>query len=701
MQSICIEIGDRTLGTYKNSDACRVQSVFIALVGIIFVASFALVWGHGFIPTKPPPSADLIIDVYRAFVSPKPTEQFVFAILAGLVPILAYCAIFSPFLLNNLERKSLAIALPTATALMLYMPLVASAFTTSVIGEYDHPRIHGVLALLACTVIAALSCMAYAVRPLATFRSSPRWRHASLVLWICFLSAALLQLSAWRLVSVASVTRSGVWSTHADPVMYALSQVVAGKTLMVDLPSQYGLFPEIVGPLFKLIGLSVFKLSAFFAILQLASMSALFYVLSRLIKTKVLRLVVGLALVMVTFETTLFIAGIPERYFQYWPVRFFWPALSVLVFFWFTQRRTLLRAAAVSLVGVIGLLWNLDSGLFITVVFAAYLVARLITVVIGRHLNPPGANDPWTVQKYVIATAIHTGITVTVVTAFLVGMSWKAGESLNPFWLLEYQKIFYKLGLMMLPLPRRSDPWMTMLGLYLIGLLSSLANWRRRMPRSRDDLEFFLSMLGLGLFVYYEGRSHVLNLITVCWPAVMLCGIQADQILRAVRGRRIDRCQIILPVAAISFLLVGCGTFLYNVPKLVRDTASQFSSRGKTEEHFVQDEIDFIRRNSVGEQECLILSQRQGIYYAETKLASPVRGPGLVEILLKADEQLLVSSFINGRLGCVFYGVGGYTDAGLRIPIADVLARYVEVSKNPDNTMLYLRPKKLAPDADK
>lgn len=679
------------MGLYKSSSAHRVEAIFIALVGIILIASCALIWGHGFIPTKPLPSADLIIDVYRTFVSPKPTEQFVFAMLAGLVPILAYCVIFSPLLQDRQERKKLLAAVPMVTALMLYAPLLASAFVTSVIGEYDKSRIHGLIALLACTVIAALACWAYVVRPPAATRASHHWRHASLAIWVVFLSAVLLQMGAWRLVSVASVTRSGVWSTHADPVMYALSQVVAGKTLMVDLPSQYGLFPEMIGPLFKFVGLSVFKFSVFFAILQVLSMSALFYILSRLVKIKILRLIVGLALIMLTFETTLFVVGIPERYFQYWPVRFFWPAMSLLVFFWFSTRRTILRAAVVSLVGVIGLLWNLDSGLFITIVFAAYLVARLITVIIGKRLNPPIPNELWTPRKYAIAITIHVAITVIVIAAFLAAMSWKAGEHLNAFWLLEYQKIFYSLGLMMLPLPQRLDPWMTVLGVYLISLLSALAKWRHRVPLLRDDLVFFMSMLGLGLFVYYEGRSHVLNLITVCWPAVMLCAIQSDQILRAIRADLLPPAQMAIPVAASAFLLTAGSAFMYNVPQLVRDTVRQFGTRGVTEEHFVRNEIDFIKQNARGQHECLILSQRQGIYYSETGLASPLRGPGLVEILLKADEQKIVSSFLTRRLNCVFYGIGGFTDAGLKISMTDILQHYVVIDKNADNTMLYLR----------
>lgn len=676
----------------KSWEIHRVQSVFLIIAATIAVAAFAFAWMYQFIPPKALPSVDLIIDAYKSFVLPKPKEQFVFVLLAGAAPILVYAVAFSPF--RHTPSGAAEKFQPILAVGLLFAPLLFSDFVTAVIGEYDKPRLHGGLALIGAAVVAAL--MSHEFLSLSQGRvRSLQVKISAPILWGFFLSAVALQLASWRLVSITSVTRDGYWSTHADPIFYALSQVVAGKTLMVDLPSQYGLFPEIIGPLFKLIGLSVLKLSVFFAVLQALSLAALYSVLSRNIKIKPLLIVTGLALVLLTFETTLHIAGIDERYYQYWPTRFFWPAISLFAFQWFLAKRNLTRTCIVSLIGAIGLLWNLDSGLFITVVFAAYLVGRLVTALVNmkswRVAGPPA--DAWRPTKYIVAIGLHVSVTVAVIVTFLMAMSWKAGEPLNWFWLLAYQKIFYSLGLMMLPLPNHPDPWMSILGVYLIGLISALVAWRARHQRAKDDMLFYLSMLGLGLFVYYEGRSHVLNLITVCWPAAVLIAIFADQSLRSIRAGLIPKRQICIPIASLSFLLLACCVFLMKIPSFLVEASREYKSRGVIEEPFVANEIDFIKAHSIESRKCLIVSQRQGIYHAETGLASPVEGPGLVEILLKSDEQKFVSDFLTGHLRCVFYGVGGYTDAGLKIPMEEILAHYVVRAKNSDSTMLYLEPK--------
>lgn len=654
----------------------RIQFLFLAILVVVTGAAFALIGLHRYFPVQPI-RADLIIPAFHSFVLPKPTEQFVFVVLAGATPVLAWLLVtfWRPSLPGRAARTGLAIAVPA----ILTVPLVGSDFLVTLAGEFGEPGSHTTRYLIAALVFAALACGIAA-------RSRWRFPFPIAAAWVIFIGAVLAQLFAWRLVGIASITRSSVWSVHADPVYYALSQVVGGKTLLIDLPSQYGMFPELLAPLFRLIGLSVFKLSAAFAVMQIVSLAALFAVLAKLVRSTAILLATGLALVMATFETVLFFGGIEERYYQYWPIRVFWPALSVAGFWWFLRRRTLRRSAAMSLLSAAGLIWNLDSGLFISVVFAAYLVTRAIT-------RPRAGRDEWPLRRYAAALVIHGVVTAGCIGAFWAVLVLTGDGPIDPFWLFGYQKIFYGLGLMMLPLPRALHPWMSVLGIYLVALIAAISAFRARPPAIRDDMLFYLSMLGLGLFVYYEGRSHVLNLVTVCWPAVLILGIGSDHLLRAVRARALPLAQLASPVAAIAVLVLASGTLLLHTPSLARDAAHRLATRGVPDEAFVQSELALIRRNSKPGQACLILSQRQGIYYAETGLVSPVRGPGLVELLLQSEQDAFVAKFLSGSLDCVFYGIGGFTDAGLKLPMSSVLDRYRVADRNKDDTMLYLVPK--------
>lgn len=670
----------------------RAQAIFIFLVIGIVLLTFALVMAITAQPPNVEAAASLIIEAYKDYIAPKPTERLVFGTLAAVIPVLAVFVSLKAPTFERWTAGPLALSLPVIIALMLYLPFLGADFVVALLGRYGAINPHMGLRMAASLAVAVGWC-AWAARVGAPHRSNI-WRRSALPLaWLIFGVAVLLQLLPWRIVGIASVTRSGVWSTHADPVFFALSQVVAGKTLLVDLPSQYGLFPQMLAPLFSVVGLSVLKLSALFALMQVASMVALFFVMSQLIRSRLLLLVTGLALVMVTFETVLYFAGIDERYYQYWPVRFFWPAMSVLAFYWFVSQRTLLRCAAVSLLSAVGLLWNVDSGLFIVVALGAYLVAQGVIHFFTRRESLSDVACLWSSRSFAAAIAIHVFVVCAVVSLSLAVMALKAGGPLNLLSLFEYQRIFVELGLMMLPLPSTVHPWMSILGVYLAGLVVSLGAWRRRGAHVQADVMFYLSMLGLGLFVYYAGRAHVLNLVTVCWPAVVLAAFGADDLLRGVRAKALPRVQLALPAVGVAMLLLAAASFVSRVPLLLSKVWGQLETHGQVEEPFVASELDLIKVHSVGKRECLILSQRQGIYYAESGLASPLKGPGIVEILLKSDQQAMVKAFVEGHLDCVFFGVGGFTNAGLNIDLGKVLANYEIKGRNTPETMLFLQPK--------
>ncbi|MGN6316128.1 hypothetical protein, partial [Trinickia sp.] len=278
---------------------------------------------------------------------------------------------------------------------------------------------------------------------------------------------------------------------------------------------------------------------------------------------------------------------------------------------------------------------------------------------------------------------------------FLGWLSWKAHAPLHIAWMTQYQQVFYAAGLYMLPLPLPPHPWMSVLGVYLLGLLSSLSGWRAAPASSKPDLTFFLSMLGLGLFVYYQGRSHIFVLMCVYWPALLIAAMAADKALRAIRTRVLQPFgQIAIPVAALAFLVLSAGSFLARTPEFGGDLMQRHARGSQTEDPIVRDELAFIKAHSRSGQNCLILSQRQGIYYAESGLASPLKGPGLVETVLRQDEDRLLEAFKRGRLACVFLGVGGTSQAALPISPADASAAYDVAATSPEGTMLYLRPKR-------
>jgi hypothetical protein len=422
-------------------------------------------------------------------------------------------------------------------------------------------------------------------------------------------------------------------------------------------------------------------------------LASIFIVLTKLVRTSSLRILSGIALLVVTFETVMFFSGHDDRYFQYWPLRFFWPAMSVLVFYLASQKKNLISSALMSLVGAIGILWNLDTGLFIVLAYGIFLSVKLIVYLLHRRRSIQRDKCPENVVFYGKAIVMHVCITIFVIVAFFSMLSLKSGMPLKFSWLFDYQKVFYSLGFMMLPMPRRIDPWMSVLGVYLLGLLASLHSWLINPSRKKADVVFYLSVLGMGLFFYYQGRSHVLNLVSVCWPSVIIAAILADTHLRAIRAGILPATQIFLPAAAVSFFFICFYSFASHGELMVAGVKRQFLTRGVPEDPVVMSELGFIKKYGAGKKECLILSKRQGIYYAESGLASPLKGPGFSEMLLNADQDRLIAQILHVGVPCIFIGVDKYSNTGIKLDVQQMRENYFVVAVNSQNSMLYLELK--------
>jgi hypothetical protein len=481
---------------------------------------------------------------------------------------------------------------------------------------------------------------------------------------------------------------------HADPLFYVLSQVVNGKTVLVDLPSQYGLWVELIAPLFQFSSASVQNVSGLFAVLQLTSLLVLYFVLFKLIKQPLLLAMGGIALIVITFGTFSLFSNIKDPYFQYWPIRSFWPMLSVFIFFRFVQRTTFVSSILMSVVGALGLFWNADTGLFVVLAFGAFLVSKLMMVLaLNRRKYTRVDAMAWSPKQFIFAIAAHVGVTFFILAILFTLLMVKSGEVLNFSWLFEYQKIFFGLGLFMIPLPRQVHPWMPVLGVYLLGLLVSIRSWTSTMDNKRMDVVYYLSVLGLGLFFYYQGRSHILNLISVSWPAVLISMILTDESLRAIRAKLLPKIQVVLPITFVAILLICCISFSAHIESMVFGVMNPVTSRGLEYSSLVSNELAFIKERSGNKQECIILSKRQGIYHAESGLVSPFKGPSLVEMVLKSDQDRLITQVLNGKLKCLYFGVGRYSDAALPLNLQMLQGRYSIVATNSMRTMVYLEQK--------
>ena len=662
----------------------KLQTVWLIAIVLSVVGAFLLASLFHALLKSPPVDPSVLLPQYRSALSPKPIERSVFLVLIFVIPVGIYCAmLFTPRSNPQQGRTIVRNSLPLLVATLFVIPFVGFNFSQSLISGTLSASEHPAWLLAGCFAASTawLTMTSFGHR-----RSRLDGRVVSVVAWTVFALSMSIQILAFRLLGEASVNLSTIWWVGVDSVIYSVSQVTAGKTLLADMPSQYGLFAEFMAPIFHVFGLSVLKFTALCALLQVLSLSSVFHVVQRCVREPIVKVAFGLALVMVTFETSLWLINIRQPYFQYWPIRFFWPALSVLAFYAYTRQPTPGRAAVISLIGALGSLWNADSGVMIELAFATFLLSKWVFLRLRFRHSSERAR-----LHLILALLSQVAIFAITVGAMFAYLTMKADGVMRWSWLYEYQRVFYGLGFMMLPLPTAPHPWMAVLAVYLMGICSALASWRQHAFSRRADLLMFVSCLGIGLFVYYEGRSHVLNLISVCWPALLLSALLADHLLRLVRSGLVPGTNVAPAAAALSLILFCSIPFLGNLNRLWADSSAHYRARNEPVNPTVSDELRFIRTLAEWGQSCVILSKRQGIYYAETGLVSPIVGPGYAELLTTRDKAALIEQLTRKQFPCVFLGIGKDSAFDLGTDFDSALSGYSVISTSAKGTMVFLR----------
>src|SRR5262249_5529879 len=149
----------------------------------------------------------------------------------------------------------------------------------------------------------------------------------------------------------------------------------------------------------------------------------------------------------------------------------------------------------------------------------------------------------------------------------------------------------------------------------------------------------FLSVLGIGLFSYYQGRSHDLNLLHVGYPAILLVVIAADRLWRHARPTRWQGklARHVLLAGGLLFFANGTASLFMQVPVLAQLAQANLSSLHPSPESSLAANIEFIRRFFKPGQPVLILSFDSGAYHAETGTYCPLSIPGTSELVLRTD----------------------------------------------------------------
>ena len=471
---------------------------------------------------------------------------------------------------------------------------------------------------------------------------------------------------------------------ETNAVFYSITQVCAGKTLLVNSNSQYGLYAWMLSPIFNIIGLSTFNMALVMNCLNIVSFSLFYLAIKRLIKQDIISLITFVCLIYwqywrfrIPMEET------PRFYFQYDPIRILFPSIAFFLIVFYQSCSTNLKKIILPLLTLsvsFGVLWNSDSGI---VTFGATYVALFISTL------DPTIPIKDSIRKSVIYALWMAGSLVFAVSFFYISTKTHSGSwpELQKF--MEFQKIFYVSGFFMLKMGLLQF-WNLPVIAYLIAGIYCVHFIRKKNHQNVPGIAY-LFILGLGIFAYFQGRSYDLNIGAVMYPSIILLGYFCSKFEFAVNGYKIRFHESILFfIVPFIFLADGFFSVLFYAPSVHSYAVTNAFTIDQRKEDSIKVRMDFIKKH-VHEKDTVIILAKDydGYFYASGKYYNPIDLPGSTEVFFKSEIFSLLEILKTSRFPIIFDASHPWLKSDT---IVKTLSEYTEITDQlPDLSLVYLK----------
>lgn len=489
----------------------------------------------------------------------------------------------------------------------------------------------------------------------------------------CLVFLTLLLFFYFLFTPAAVHSNTGEYYTHFAAVFDSQAQVAAGHPLLVDgFRNTYGLYAQMLQPLFWLTGLTVFKFSLTMALMMAATIVCLFFTLRMAVRSRAVFLLGFIATVY--FERIyLYFAPFPERAYQYCPIRTFFPAVSLLLVAAYLLKDRKKLYLPIFAVNSLGVLWNFELGMVCWLSWLILLVYEEITARRGMALV-------WRVSAHLL-----TGAAFLAATFFGYSLIIRIVYGQFPDFGLGFGTLFTfsNLGGGMLPMPLW-NPWHLLALTCLAGLLYGVRAFLNRETTPRASLIVYIAVLGAGLFGYYQGRSHDNCLMTVLKPTILLLVLFMDEAwvsFQADHGaNRLHPLRVLFLLLALFILSQGVLSLTSGVPafcKVIREDLIEAPAHPLG--NAVQN-IAFLKRHAAPGESVLIISDYQGIYHAESKTSSPYP-IGTVDITTRAEMDRLLKTLFSAPPRKIFWEPHSFIVPFMQEDINEMIANAVTAGR--------------------
>lgn len=640
----------------RDAASILVISATIASLGLLIV----LVSSHY-------PTVVLNLDKLNLYVfhsslyKPEPNEHTIYVLCASILPLI--CGIlyfFSTRLLSFFKKQ-----------FFLFYQLISFVLICSLLALFLRGLTHFNYkipnSMYEVSILKILVSVIVIVWIITTLRFSTRlFIRSNSILNYLFICVSLILITVLSIERVFNETEPYVYGFHFTAYFDSIVQVYLGKTLLVNNSAQYGLYALLLKPIFMLIGLSVFKFTLVMGVLEAIWQLCFFSILRFTVKN---RWISFAGFVNLIFFVRLripndIINGGLDPTFQYAPHRMIFPALFLFLIWLHLSQNNLkyskILHVLISFTCIVGVLWSPDSGIVLSITWTIYILYSEVILLKVFDLKR-------ILRNISIKLSLFCLVSFFTVLCLYLYIYFTSTHWPNIFEIFDHVRLFGSLGFFLLPVEHLVHPWNILIVIYVIGIFLGVRQFletvglvksvNNNIAKNRIiTFIFIVSILGIGLFGYYVGRSHDLNLIGPSWPALLLLVIYCDRTFHNTYDffcKFSNKGASVLQVPSYYRTVVFAGTF-YIITSSVINVISylplhkdlitrRISGVFKGIPEPLTAQIQFINQNTKPGDSVIILSDYAPVLYLHSNHMRAVDVPGFAnDLIFRKDFDKLL-----------------------------------------------------------
>ena len=418
-------------------------------------------------------------------------------------------------------------------------------------------------------------------------------------------------------------SQNGYVLHHFDAYYYPIVKIQNGLTPLVDFNSLYGNYSYVFAFILSFFSTDkMYIFSILCSLLIFISFGLFSFFSYKSINNKIIWfLIVGFYL----FEcNTIILYNYGFQYLQYIPHRIIFPMILLCYIWYYLDKKSekIIYKVIGFIISSLALFWNFETGIFVLATWFLFLLYEILYYyklsefkLYKKDLKKIGLLLLFSIVFYcsliIIITFIRTGKLLSLVD-LIYGISIFSG---NGFF-MERMNLLH--------------PWIVVVILYSVGITIAISHLRMFKKDNNnfriDALYFVLSILGIGIFSYYQGRSVIMYFLFVIYPVIILLGMFLDNI--AIKYKKV----IILPI----IILLSIPTFsVYYF--LVSDKLKNDINSSIINENFLSFEEYVSKYKNID-----FIVPYESWYYDRYKLVDKKPFPAYVDLFKYSDIEKII-----------------------------------------------------------